>query len=167
MKNLVILFSLLLFMPAQAQDGEIFYQRCERDTSGKLKCVPVQGIPFMKYKRTFLKDLRVGNCYRRNTRNKVVFYKITNIKNKTIFALAQAVKQSDIKDFGNKIYVDNYPWNGENFNQRTEEFPCSETPTLGDTAFLTKQCKYKPGETRRRTLYCNPEFRVRTYERKF
>ena len=149
-------------------NGEIFYQRCERDSLGKLRCTTVQGIPFMRYKRVFLKDLRVGRCYRRNTQsNKIVFYKILKIKNRTIFALAQAVPQSNIKNFDDKIFLDNYPWNGQNFNQEIEEFPCSETPTLSDMTYLTKNCRYRPGETKRRTLYCEDVLRVNTYERSF
>lgn len=161
------LFLITIFMSNMALANEFFYKRCSRNSSGQEDCQVIQAVPYMKYKRLDLKDLRVGSCYKKVKGNKIVFFKINQIKNRTIFALAQVVKVSNVRDFGNKVFVDNFPWNGDNFNDQLIDFPCSETPMLGDLEALKKECKYRVGETKRRTLYCNPRIKVRTNERKF
>lgn len=163
-----LLFILIFCLSFSAHADEYFYKRCKTNSLGQEECHVINAVPHMKYKRLDLKDLRVNSCYKKNTNdNKIVFFKISDIKNKTVFALAQVVTERDIRDFGNKVYIDNYPWNGDNFNDQLIEFPCSETPMLGDLTALKNECGYKVGETKRRTLYCKPRIKVNTYERKF
>lgn len=166
MKN-IILLTFLVSVFFNFAKAEVFYQKCTK-TAGVLKCVPVAYIPHMKYKKLFLRDLKAGACYKRQTKtNKTVFFKIIKIKKQVIFALAQAVPNSNVKNFNDIIYVDNYLWEGENFNSSLEEFPCSETPTLGDNTYLTKNCNYKLGSTLTRKIYCSPIIKRNTYERQF
>ena len=159
-----LIFFILGLFSIQGYSDEVFYQKCVKKSSGQIICEKVVEMPTMKYKKLELKDISVGGCYKKELDHKIVFFKVSKIKKNVIFAFSQVVRKSSVKDFNYKIYVDNYPWNGQNFNDDLEEFPCSETPSLS-IAYLKKICKYR--NQTRGTLYCEKPRKVNSYERTY
>lgn len=145
--------------PKSQFETETPIQKCSTNSAGQEDCSTVNIIPANTYRKLTLRDIRPGKCFKREVSDKIIFYKVTEVRNQTIFGLSQAVRKTNLRDFGNKVHIDHFPWNGQNMNESLEIFPCAQTPTLSDLNYLIEQCNYKPGQRNRRTMWCNPRNR--------
>lgn len=138
----------------------------------EVSCVDVNGERFCKtnnmigegYKRLQLSDIKPNTCYKSVLQQNIVFYRVKEVKNKTIFAFSQKVPKSNPQSLENKIYIDQFRWESHNFNETLTQYPCSETPQLQET-YMVENCLYR--NQTRGTLYCNPPRRYNNFERKY
>lgn len=147
MKTISGLFLFILSFNLLAQD--VFYQRCET-ISGKTTCERVNGTE--NFKTLTIDNIQVGQCFRKDENNMIIFYKITKVSKPMVWAVAQMVKKDNPKDWGHKLIADFYTWGGTNLNENLTPFSCLDTPSLGDEEFLKNKCGLNNNS--RGTIFC-------------
>ena len=121
-------------------------------------------LPDNYYQQFRLENLRTNSCYIRKQSNGITaFYKVEKIIGTTIYALAQIVQKNNPKNTARLLYSNMYEWNGKHFNSSLQDFPCSQTPNLSNTAYL-KRCGYIKGL--RGEFICEPERQPALFQEK-
>lgn len=129
MKILLIILS-LLSLSAQAS----YIKRCEI-INNEEKCEIITNND--NFKQLSLNDVKLNSCYLKAEGTKKVFFKVTKLNGSAINAQAEVI----INDtWDNKIVIDQFFWEGENFNYKLKEISCDMTPHLGNEQYLLTMC---------------------------
>lgn len=128
MKILIILS--LLSLSAQAS----YLKRCEV-INNEEKCEIITNND--NFKQLSLNDVKLNSCYLKHEGLKKVFFKVTKLSGTAINAQAEVLVN---ENWDNEIIIDQFFWEGENFNYKLKEISCDLTPHLGDEPFLSKMC---------------------------
>lgn len=125
-----LLLMLIVSLPVNAS----YLKRCDVINNVE-KCEVVTNND--NFKQLTLNDVKLNSCYFKTDGSKQVFFKVTKINGTAINAQAEVILN---ENWDNKIVIDQFFWEGENFNYKLKEISCEVTPHLSDEQFLLKMC---------------------------